>query len=158
VDPLGLGYQSSGGFPYALSETKFSHKVAGYGYEHCNFPSVSAVVDACPAELFAHLARFDDREPICSTLRLAMDVHSGTPRFRPGSNLALTSDTWLKPFLCFHIPIRERSDAAIRCDHMWLFGATFLAGHATLMMKMATDNSDLLNSAIYEPLWLKFKL
>jgi len=30
VDPLGLGYQSSGGFPYALSETDSSRDVAGY--------------------------------------------------------------------------------------------------------------------------------
>jgi len=34
VDPLGLGHQSSRGFPYALSKTDSSREVAGYDLKH----------------------------------------------------------------------------------------------------------------------------
>jgi len=34
VDPLGLGYQSPGSFPYAMSETDSSREVAGYSPKH----------------------------------------------------------------------------------------------------------------------------
>jgi len=84
--------------------------------EKPGLPSVSAVVDARRAALFGHVVIFDDRVPTRCTLRLAMDVRSGTRPSpsgkRPPGRL---HDTWLKPFLRSHIPIRERWDAAIRC-------------------------------------------
>jgi len=56
--------------------------------------------------------------PTRCTLRLAIDVRSGTPpspswkrpRGRP-------RDSWLKPFLHSNIPIKERWDAAVRRGH-----------------------------------------
>jgi len=84
-----------------------------------NLPGKSAIIDARRAALVGHVARFDELVPTHCTLRLAaMDVRSGAPpspswkrpRGRP-------RDTWLKPFLRSHIPIRERWDAAIKCGH-----------------------------------------
>jgi len=123
VDPLDLGYQSSGSFLYALSETDSSREVAGYGSKHCHckktgLPSVSTVIDARQAAPFGHFERFDDSVLTCCTLSLAMDVRSGT---HPSPSWKLRSDrsrdTWLKTFLLSHIPIKERWDAAIRHGH-----------------------------------------
>jgi len=53
VDPLGLGYQSSGSFLYALSETDSPCEVAGYDSKHCHcrdiYIQLSLIIQCEPA-------------------------------------------------------------------------------------------------------------
>jgi len=56
--------------------------------EKTGLPIATAVIDALRTVLFSQVARFDDRVPTRSTLRLAIDVCLGTPPLHPGSDLA----------------------------------------------------------------------
>jgi len=47
--------------------------------ENAGLPTISAIIDARLAVLFGHVARFDDRVATRCTLRLAIDIRSGTP-------------------------------------------------------------------------------
>jgi len=100
-----------------MSQTDSSGEVAAI-VKKTGLQSVSAIIDARRTALFGHVARLHDRVPTRCTLRLAIDVRSGTPpspswkrrRGRP-------RDSWLKPFLHSNIPIKERWDAAVRRGH-----------------------------------------
>jgi len=65
--------------------------------EKTGLPSVTAIIDARRTALFGHVARFDDRVPTRSRLRLAIDVHLGMP---PSPNwkrpCGRPRDMWLK--------------------------------------------------------------